>query len=77
MKGKKMREKEYDVKFKVVTENVITIKSKSKKEAMEKAQELLNTDFKKLDIKNYTKHYYLVILDNKNFLRKDVTEVEE
>ena len=72
-----MKEKEYDVKFKVVTENVITIKSKSKKEAMEKAQELLNTDFKKLDIKNYTKHYYLVVLDDKNFLKKDIMAVED
>ena len=35
-----MKEKEYDVKFKVITENVITIKSKSKKEAMEKATRL-------------------------------------
>ena len=69
-----MKEKEYDVKFKVITENVITIKSKSKKEAMEKAQELLNTDFRKIDIKNCTKHYYLVVLDNKHFIKKETIE---
>ena len=70
-----MKEKEYDIKFKVISENIITIKSKSKKEALEKAQELLNTDFRKLDIRNYTKHYYLLELDNKNFIKKDYLEV--
>lgn len=71
-----MREKNYDIKFMKVQENVITVSSKSKKEAIKKAQELLDSDFRDVEVENCTKHYYLVILDDKHFLRKDIKEVE-
>lgn len=71
-----MREKNYDIKFMKVQENVITVPSKSKKEAIKKAQELLDSDFRDVEVESYTKYYYLVILDDKHFLRKDIKEVE-
>ena len=71
-----MREKNYDIKFMKVQENVITVPSKSKKEAIKKTQELLDSDFRDVEVENCTKHYYLVILDDKHFLRKDIKEVE-
>ena len=77
MKGKKkMKEKNYEIKIMKVQENVIAVPSKSKKEAMNEAEELLNSKFRDVDVENCTKHYYLVILDDKHFFRKDIKEVE-
>ena len=63
--------KKYDVKFQVISENIITIPASSKKEALEKAKDLLNnSNIKDLDIKNITKHYVVLEFDKKPFLIK-------
>jgi len=50
-----MKEKEYNIKFKNVSENEIVVSAKNKKEAMEKARELFTSDLKDIDINNITK----------------------
>lgn len=61
--------KEYNVKFKIVKENEILIKARNRKEAFEKAMDLLqNTCINGLDIFNVTKHYNLIDINNKSIL---------
>ena len=60
-----MKEKEYNIKFKKVSENEIVVSAKNKKEAMEKARELFNSDLKDIDINNITKYYYVIEINNK------------
>lgn len=65
-----MKEKEYNIKFKKVSENEIVISSKNKKDAMNKARELFNSDLKDIDINNITKYYYVIEINNKEMLVK-------
>lgn len=63
--------KTFDVKFKVINENVITIPAYSKKEALDKARDLLaTTNIKDLDIKNITKHYVVIEIKKDSFFKK-------
>ena len=65
--------KEYNVKIKVVKENDISILAKNRKEAFEKAIDLLqNTCLDEAEIKDVTKHYCLLDINNKcvYFFRK-------
>lgn len=63
--------KNFDIRFKVVSENSISIPAKNKAEAILKAKELLkNSNFKDLDISNITKHYYVIELNNKTIYKK-------
>ena len=65
-----MKEKEYNIKFKKVSENEIVVSAKTKKAAMEKARELFNSDLKDIDINNITKYYYVIEINNKEMLVK-------
>ena len=65
-----MKEKEYNIKFKKVSENEIVVSVKNKKEAMSKARELFNSDLKDIDINNITKYYYVIEINNKEMLVK-------
>lgn len=65
-----MKEKEYNIKFKKVSENEIVVSAKNKKEAMSKAMELFNSDLKDIDINNITKYYYVIEINNKEMLVK-------
>lgn len=65
-----MKEKEYNIKFKKVSENEIVVSAKNKKEAMEKARVLFNSDLKDIDINNITKYYYVIEINNKEMLVK-------
>ena len=67
---KKMKEKEYNIKFKKVSENEIVVSAKNKKDAMNKARELFNSDLKDIDINNITKYYYVIEINNKEMLVK-------
>lgn len=63
-----MKEKEYNIKFKKVSENEIVVSVKNKKDAMNKARELFNSDLKDIDIHNITKYYYVIEINNKEML---------
>lgn len=65
-----MKEKEFNIKFKKVSENEIVISAKNRKEALEKAKELFNSDLKDIDITNLTKYYYVIEVNNKEMLVK-------
>lgn len=65
-----MKEKEYNIKFKKVSENEIAVSAKNKKDAMNKARELFNSDLKDIDINNITKYYYVIEINNKEMLVK-------
>lgn len=65
-----MKEKEYNIKFKKVSENEIVVSDKNKKDAMNKARELFNSDLKDIDINNITKYYYVIEINNKEMLVK-------
>lgn len=65
-----MKEKEFNIKFKKVSENEMTINAKSKKEAFNKARELFSSDLKDIDINNITKYYYIIEINNKEMLVK-------
>lgn len=65
-----MKEKEYNIKFKKVSENEIVVSAKNKKDAMNKASELFNSDLKDIDINNITKYYYVIEINNKEMLVK-------
>lgn len=65
-----MKEKEYNIKFKKVSENEIGVSAKNKKDAMNKARELFNSDLKDIDINNITKYYYVIEINNKEMLVK-------
>lgn len=67
---KKENLKEYNVKFKKVSENEITISAKDKKEAVSKAKELFSSDLKDIEINNITKYYYIVELNNTEMMVK-------
>ena len=70
--------KEFDIKFKVVSENVITIKAKDKSEAIMKAYDLFeNSCFKDVKINNLTNQYYLVELNNRAIIKQKKQEVNE
>ena len=63
-----MKEKEFNVKFKTVSENEITVYAKNRKEALDKAKELFNSELKDIDIHNITKYYYVLEINNKDML---------
>ena len=65
-----MKEKEYNIKFKKVSENEIVVSAKNKKDDMNKARELFNSDLKDIDINNITKYYYVIEINNKEMLVK-------
>lgn len=65
-----MKEKEYNIKFKKVSENEIVVSAKNKKDAMNKSRELFNSDLKDIDINNITKYYYVIEINNKEMLVK-------
>lgn len=65
-----MKEKEYNIKFKKVSENEIVVSAKNKNDAMNKARELFNSDLKDIDINNITKYYYVIEINNKEMLVK-------
>lgn len=65
-----MKEKEYNIKFKKVSENEIVVSAKNKKDTMNKARELFNSDLKDIDINNITKYYYVIEINNKEMLVK-------
>lgn len=65
-----MKEKEYNIKFKKVSENEIVVSAKNKKDAMNKTRELFNSDLKDIDINNITKYYYVIEINNKEMLVK-------
>ena len=65
-----MKEKEYNIKFKKVSDNEIVVSAKNKKDAMNKARELFNSDLKDIDINNITKYYYVIEINNKEMLVK-------
>ena len=57
--------RKFEVKIQKIQENSITISARDKKEALEKAFELVNTTaIKDLKIKNVTKNYVLIDLGN-------------
>lgn len=62
--------KEFNIKFKSVSENEISVSAKNRKEALEKAKELFNSDLKDADITNITKYYYVIEINNKEMLVK-------
>ena len=66
----------YDIKFKTVSENIITISAENKQEAFEKAKELFNSSFKDTEIRNITKYYYVVDLDDDTVIVQEKEEVE-
>ena len=63
-----MKEKEFNVKFKTVSENEITVYAKNRKEALDKAKELFNSELKDTDIHKITKYYYVLEINNKDML---------
>lgn len=63
-----MKEKEFNVKFKTVSENEIVVYAKNRKEALDKAKELFNSELKDTDIHNITKYYYILEINNKDML---------
>ncbi len=63
-----MKEKEFNVKFKTVSENEIVVYAKNRKEALDKAKELFNSELKDTDIHNITKYYYVLEINNKDML---------
>ena len=63
--------RKFEVKIQKIQENSITISARDKKEAVEKAFELVNTTaIKDLKIKNVTKNYVLIDLGNESLLNK-------
>lgn len=63
--------RKFEVKIQKIQENSITISARDKKEALEKAFELVNTTaIKDLKIKNVTKNYVLIDLGNETLLNK-------
>jgi len=63
--------RKFEVKIQKIQENSITISARDKKEALEKAFELVNTTaIKDLKIKNVTKNYVLIDLGNESLLNK-------
>lgn len=65
-----MKEKEYNIKFKKVSENEIVVNAKNKKDAMSKARDLFNSDLKDIDINNITKYYYIIEINDTEMLVK-------
>lgn len=65
-----MKEKEYNIKFKKVSENEMIVSAKNKKDAMNIARELFNSDLKDIDVNNITKYYYVIEINNKEMLVK-------
>ena len=65
-----MKEKEYNIKFKKVSENEIVVSAKNKKDAMNIARELFNSDLKDINVNNITKYYYVIEINNKEMLVK-------
>ena len=63
-----MKEKEFNVKFKTVSENEMTVYEKNRKEALDKAKELFNSELKNTDIHSITKYYYVLEINNKDML---------
>lgn len=63
-------EKEYNVKFKSVSENEISITAKNRAEALKKAKMLFNTDLKDISISTITKYYYVIEINNMEKLVK-------
>ena len=65
--------RKFEVKIQKIQENSITISARDKKEALEKAFELVNTTaIKDLKIKNVTKNYVLIDLGNESLLNKKI-----
>ena len=63
--------KEFRVKFKSISENEMIINANNKADALNKVKDLFFlTRLKDLDMKNLTKHYYVVELDTKEVIRK-------
>lgn len=62
--------KEFNVKFKTVSENEIQVEAKNRHEALEKAKELFDTDLKDIEINNITKYYYVIEVNNMEMLVK-------
>ena len=63
--------RKFEVKIQKIQENSITISARDKKEALEKAFELVNTTaIKDLKIKDVTKNYVLIDLGNESLLNK-------
>ena len=64
--------KKFEVKIQKIHENSITIEAKNKKEAFEKAIELLeNTNIKDLELNNITKNYVIIDLENDKVFNKN------
>lgn len=62
--------KNINIEFKKVSENEIVVSAKNKKDAMNKARGLFNSDLKDIDINNITKYYYVIEINNKEMLVK-------
>lgn len=63
-----MKEKEFNVKFKTVSENEIIVSAKNKHEALNKAKELFDSDLKDINIHTITKYYYVIEINNSEML---------
>lgn len=64
--------KKFEVKIQKIQENSITINARDKKDAFDKAIELLNTTtIKDLKIKNITKNYVIIDLGNESLFNKN------
>ena len=62
--------KKYNIKFKTIKENIITIPARNKKEAIETAKDLLkNTIIKDVEINNITKHYVILEFERKSLFK--------
>ena len=62
--------KKYNIKFKTIKENTITIPARNKKEAIETAKDLLkNTIIKDVEIKNITKHYVVLEFERNSLFK--------
>lgn len=62
--------KEFNIKFKKVSENEMIVNAKNRKEAFEKAKELFNTDLQDINITNITKYYHIIEINDKKMLIK-------
>lgn len=62
--------KEFNIKFKDVRENEISVTAKNRTEALEKAKELFNSDLKDKDRTTITQYYYVIEINNKEMLVK-------
>jgi len=65
-----MKEKEFIIKYKKVQENEFSVKSENKKQALEIAKELFESDLKDKEIDNITEFYYIIAINDKDMLIK-------